>query len=149
MKPIHLLSMLMITLLLFTGCSSNKEKRDVENMPDGSIYIENWNVQAIATMAVGKGKLKWNGQVYNFEIGGVGVGGVGINKIHATGQVNNLKSINDFPGKYFEVKASGTVVAGGGAIAMENEKDVVIKLTSNNKGVNLAVGPKGVDITMK
>lgn len=148
MKPVHLMSILLIALLLATGCS-NKHKRDVANMPDGSIHIENWNVQAIATMAVGQGKLKWNGQVYDFEIGGVGVGGVGINKIQATGQVHNLKDINDFPGKYFEVKASGTVVAGGGAMAMENEKDVVIKLTSSNRGVNLAIGPKGVDITMK
>jgi hypothetical protein len=41
------------------------------------------------------------------------------------------------------------VVAGDGAMAMENEKDVVIKLTSSNRGVNLAIGPKGVDITMK
>ncbi len=149
MKPIHLLSIFMIAFLLLTGCSSSKEKPDVANMPNGSIHIENWNIQAIATMAVGKGKLGWNGQVYEFEIGGVGAGGVGINKIDATGQVHHLNDIGDFPGKYFEVKASGTLVAGAGAIAMENDKGVVIKLTSSNKGLNLAIGPKGVDITMK
>ena len=149
MKPIHFLSILLIALLLLTGCSSNKEKPDVANMPNGSIHIENWNIQAIAKMTVGRGELGFNGQVYAFEIGGVGAGGVGVNKINATGQVYHLEDINDFPGKYFEVEATGTLFVGASAIAMENEKGVVIKLTSSNKGLNLAVGPKGVDITMK
>ena len=59
------------------------------------------------------------------------------------------KDIRDFSGKYFEVKASGTIVAGAAGIAMENDKGVVIKLASSNRGLNLAVGPQGVTITMK
>ena len=149
MQTTRTLLIALLALFVVVGCSSNKEKPDVANMPNGSIHIENWNIQAIATMAVGKGKLGWNGQVYEFEIGGVGAGGVGINKIDATGQVHHLKDIRDFSGKYFEVKASGTIVAGAAGIAMENDKGVVIKLVSKNKGVQLSVGPKGIDITMK
>ena len=149
MKTIKALLVLSFVLFVVIGCASSKDKPDVSTMPNGSIHIENWNIQAIATMNVGKGELGFNGQVYKFEIGGVGAGGVGVTKINATGQVHNLKNIRDFPGKYFEVKASGTLVVGKGGIAMENDKGVVIKLVSSNKGLNLAVGPKGVTITMQ
>lgn len=149
MKTVQSMLILLLTLFVVIGCASNKDKPDVADMPNGSIHIENWNIQALATLNVGKGELGFDGQVYKFEIGGVGAGGVGINKVTATGQVYGLKDINDFPGKYFEVKASGTLFVGAGGIAMENEKDVVIKLTSSNKGLNLAIGPQGVTITMK
>ncbi len=149
MKTIKLLSIIILSLLLVMGCASSKDKPDMATAPDGTIYIENWAIQALATMNVGKGELKFNNRTYMFEIGGVGAGGVGIAKMDATGEVHNLKNIADFPGKYFEVKASGTIALGAGGIAMENEKDVVIKLVSKNKGVELSVGPKGVDITMK
>lgn len=149
MKTIKLLSIFLLALFLVTGCASSEDKPDMSTAPSGTIYIENWTIQAIATMNVGQGELKYNDRTYQFEIGGVGAGGVGIAKMNATGEVHNLKDIADFPGKYFEVKASGTIVVGAGGIAMENEKDVVIKLVSKNKGVQLSVGPKGVDITMK
>ena len=45
--------------------------------------------------------------------------------------------------------ANGTAVVGAGGIAMGADKGLVIKLVSKNKGVQLIVGPKGVDITMK
>ena len=149
MKTIKLLSIIILSLLLVMGCASSKDKPAMATAPDGTIYIENWAIQALATMNVGKGELKFNNRTYMFEIGGVGAGGVGIAKMDATGEVHNLKDIADFPGKYFEVKASGTIALGAGGIAMENEKDVVIKLVSKNKGVQLSVGPKGVTIDMK
>ncbi len=149
MKTIKALSIFLLALFLIAGCKSSGEKTDMSTAPDGTINIENWTWQAIATMNVGKGELKFNNQVYKFEIGGVGAGGVGVAKMSASGEVHNLKDIADFPGKYFHVKASGTIAVGAGGIAMENEKDVVIKLVSKNKGVQLSIGPKGIDITMK
>jgi hypothetical protein len=149
MQTIKPLSIILMSLLLVMGCASSDDKPDMSKVPDGTIYIENWAIQAIATMNVGQGELKFNNLVYQFEIGGVGAGGVGIAKMDATGEVHDLKNIADFPGKYFEVKASGTIALGAGGIAMENDKGVVIKLVSKNKGVQLSVGPKGVDITMK
>ena len=149
MKTIKLLWIILLALFLVAGCKSSGDKTDMSQAPNGTISIENWTWQAIATMNVGKGELKFNNRVYNFEIGGVGAGGVGVAKMSASGEVHNLKDIADFPGKYFHVKASGTIAVGAGGIAMENEKDVVIKLVSKNKGVQLSIGPKGIDITMK
>ena len=149
MNTIKTLAIIFLALFLVAGCKSSGDKVDMSTAPDGTINIENWTWQAIATMNVGKGELKFNNRIYNFEIGGVGAGGVGVAKMNATGEVHNLKDIADFPGKYFNVKASGTIVVGAGGIAMENDKGVVIKLVSKNKGVQLSVGPKGIDITMK
>ena len=149
MKTIKALSIILLALFLIAGCKSSGDKADMATAPNGTINIENWTWQAIATMNVGQGELKYNNRVYKFEIGGVGAGGVGVAKMSASGEVHNLKDIADFPGKYFQVKASGTIAVGAGGIAMENEKDVVIKLVSKNKGVQLSIGPKGIDITMK
>ncbi len=149
MKTIKLLSIFLLALLLVAGCKSSGDKPDMATAPSGTIHIENWNIQAIATMNVGQGELKFNNAVHKFEIGGVGAGGVGMTKISATGEVHHLKSIADFPGKYFEVKASGTLVVGKEALAMENDKGVVIKLVSDSKGLQLTAGPEGITITMK
>ena len=149
MKTIKLLSIFLLALLLVAGCKSSGDKPDMATAASGTIHIENWNIQAIATMNVGQGELKFNNRVYKFEIGGVGAGGVGMTKISATGEVHHLKNIADFPGKYFEVKASGTLVVGKEALAMENDKGVVIKLVSDSKGLQLTAGPEGITITMK
>lgn len=149
MKRTQLLLIVILSLILVMGCASSDDKPDMSKAPSGTIYIENWAIQAIATMNVGEGELRFNDRVYKFEIGGVGAGGVGVAKLNATGEAHNLKNIADFPGKYFEVKASGTIVVGAGGIAMENDKGVVIKLTSSNKGVQLSVGPKGITIELK
>ena len=149
MKTIKLLSIFLLALLLVAGCKSSGDKPDMATAPSGTIHIENWNIQAIATMNVGQGELKFNNRVYQFEIGGVGAGGVGMTKISATGEVHHLKNIADFQGKYFEVKASGTLVVGKEALAMENDKGVVIKLVSDSKGLQLTAGPEGITITMK
>ena len=149
MKTIKTLSIILLALFMVAGCKSSGDKTDMSTAPNGTINIENWTWQAIATMNVGQGELKFNNRVYKFEIGGVGAGGVGVAKMSASGEVHNLKDIADFPGKYFQVKASGTIAVGAGGIAMDNEKDVVIKLVSKNKGVQLSIGPKGIDITMK
>ena len=149
MKTVKALSIILLALFLIAGCKSSGEKTDMSTAPNGTINIENWTWQAIATMNVGQGELKFNDRIYKFEIGGVGAGGVGIAKMSATGEVKNLKDIADFPGKYFNVKASGTIAVGAGGIARENDKEVVIKMVSKNKGVQLSIGPKGIDITMK
>ena len=125
MKTFNPLWIVILTLVLLTGCASDGKKTDMSKAPSGTIQIENWNIQAIATMNVGQGELKFNNRVYEFEIGGVGAGGVGVTKINASGEVQNLKNIADFPGKYFEVKVSGTVVVGKEALAMKNDKGVV------------------------
>ncbi|MDJ0810972.1 MAG: hypothetical protein QNJ02_03265 [Desulfobacterales bacterium] len=149
MNTIKALSIFIISLLLVMGCASKDDKPDMSKAPSGTIHIENWNIQAVATMNVGQGELKFNNRVYKFEIGGVGAGGVGVTKISASGQVHNLKKIADFSGKYFEVKVSGTVGVGKEALAMENDKGVVIKLVSDSKGLQLTAGPEGITIKMK
>lgn len=149
MKTIKPLWIFLSSLLLVMGCASSDDKPDMSKAPSGTIHIENWNIQAIATMNVGQGELSFNDRVYKFEIGGVGAGGVGVTKISASGEVQNLKNIADFAGKYFEVKVSGTVAIGKEALAMENDKGVVIKMVSDSKGLQLTAGPEGITIKMK
>ncbi len=113
MKTIKMLSIILLALFLIAGCKSSGDKTDMATAPNGTITVENWTWQAIATMNVGQGELKYNNRVYKFEIGGVGAGGVGVAKMSASGEVHNLKDIADFPGKYFHVKASGRATLEG------------------------------------
>ncbi len=50
----------------------------------------------------GKGTLRYRGRGYPFTVGGLAVGGIGISKIEAKGQVYGLERLNDFPGAYVQ-----------------------------------------------
>ena len=79
---------------------------------------------------VGGGNLRYGGKTYPFSIGELGVGGFGISKIEATGEVYNLRRLSDFDGAYGQARA-GIVVAdrSKGSLWLENPQGVYIRLT--------------------
>lgn len=118
--------------------------------PAGQVEITKTEIGFLVNVGGGRGRLHFDGHTYHFRIGGLGVGGMGISETHATGDVYNLKYASDFAGVYGAVR-SGFAVGkmGKGAMAMENEKGVVIHLRGTAEGVRFNLGADGVKISME
>ena len=115
----------------------------------GRVSIEQVNLAFIASGALGGGKLSYKGKTYPFKIGGLEVGGVGASKLSASGGVYGLKSISDFPGAYAEVRTGWAIGdKGKGRIWLQNARGVMLKLTGQRQGMQLATGASGVVIRM-
>ncbi len=121
-----------------------------KEQPSGTVTLEEVQVAFLASGNFGKGKLYFQGKTHPFELGGLGVGGVGISKVEAMGDVYNLKNVEDFAGVYGQLRAG--VVAGtksADKIWLENTKGVKISLRSKRKGLMLSVGADGLIVKMK
>jgi hypothetical protein len=92
--------------------------------------------------------LKYAGRSYAFKVNGLSIGAVGLTKASASGEVFNLKKLDDFDGNYVAVGA-GLTVAGGGAVAtMKNQNGVKIHVKGTTKGAKVVIGAAGVDIQL-
>jgi len=115
----------------------------------GTVTIDSTQMAFIISGKVGGGVLTYKGKEYPFTIGGLGVGGIGVQQISATGEVYNLDDVADFPGTFVEVRGGVTVVEGKGLIDLKNTNGVHMALKSKAKGVALSLGADGVIVTMK
>jgi hypothetical protein len=89
-----------------------------------------------------------DGSQHPFKVSGLDVVAVGIKQASGVGNVYHLKRLADFEGKY--VKAAAGIAVGGGAAAttMQNDKGVVINLTSVGQGVDLRLAVFGLDVKL-
>ena len=56
-------------------------------MKSGTVSIEQLQVAFIGSGGAGEGTLHFHGKSYRFSVGGLGVGGFGVSKMEATGDV--------------------------------------------------------------
>ena len=118
--------------------------------PVGTVKIETTKISVGLGWEWGGGTLTLkDGSTHEFKIQGLNVIGVGAVGLTATGQVFNLTNIADFAGDYASVEASAALVVGAGWINMKNEKGVLLALKSEQGGVNLQLGPRGMGVSMK
>jgi len=116
----------------------------------GTIEISSTQIAFIGSAQSGTGTLEFEGMEHDFKIGGLGIGGIGIQKVNAVGVVYNLEKLSDFNGTYGQARMGLTVGKGKSSIALSNNSnDVYIELKSSNKGVALAAGVDGMVITLK
>ena len=98
----------------------------------------------------GSGTLTYNGKNYPFRVSGMAIGRVGMTNSSATGEVFNLRHLQDFNGNY-TVGGAGTrgVTLGAGrtGTVMSNQAGVIIRVYSTQRGV--AVNATGGSITMR
>jgi hypothetical protein len=64
-------------------------------------------------------------------------------------EVYRLTKVEDFPGKYSSAEEGATLVGGGGVGYVENEKGVIVKITSRSQGARLTLGMGGAEVRMK
>jgi hypothetical protein len=117
----------------------------------GTVTLEKYEVSFIGSIKTGVGELTFQGKKYPFKIGGLGVGGIGVTKINATGEVYRLKNVADFQGVYGGLRAGITVGDKGltGGIWVENTKGVVMHLVPKRKGLALSLGADGIVIELE
>lgn len=119
-------------------------------MPVGTITFSGGSVAAGIGYSWGSGTLTFQGKQYPLTVEGLSVGGtVGGASITASGDVYNLKSLDDFDGNYTAATAGITVGGGAAGTAMQNQKGVVIKVTTTTKGLTVNLATAGVKLAIK
>ncbi len=124
--------------------------RAQDKVKSGTVDIEQVQVAFIGSGNVGGGTLHFEGKSYRFSVGGLGVGGFGISKMQAYGDVYNLKALNQFPGAYIQGRY-GAVAAdkSTGEMWLENTHGVQISLRTRRTGLALSLGGDAVYIDFK
>ena len=142
-----LLSLVMAGILLFVAAAAKAEEAPI--YPIGEVTIEAKQLAAGVGYSWGDGVMKFQGKEYRFTVQGLNVAAVGFSKIHAVGDVYNLKTAADLAGKYVAVSAGLSLAKGVAGLSMRNDKGVVINLRSAQQGVQLNLGVDGFDLKMK
>jgi hypothetical protein len=120
-----------------------------ETKPSGTVEIQQTQIAFIGSGSLGGGQLFFQGRTYDFTIGGLGVGGFGISRMTATGNVYNLKDVSQFVGGYVQGRMGITLGASdNGGIWLQNEAGVVMQLKAQREGIALSVGGDAIYIRM-
>lgn len=120
-----------------------------DKAPSATVRLSEGSVAAGVGWNWGRGELMFQGRTYNFKVEGLSVAEVGITKAEATGNVYNLKSIDDFEGVFAAAGAEGTAGKGAGVSSLRNGRGVVINLKSETKGANIKVAASGLKVTLE
>jgi hypothetical protein len=136
--------------LLSLGACANRNTISLEGKPISG-YVRMNEVQAayIGSGNAGSGVLYYQGGRYPFTVGGLGVGGIGLSKIEAKGDVYGLKNVGDFAGAYAQGRygfALGSASAGD--LWLQNGNGVVMHLVAKRQGLMLSLGGDAVVIEM-
>jgi hypothetical protein len=140
------LALLAVSLL---GFDRGPARADESLNKAGTVSIEQYQIAFIGSGNLGGGTLQFNGQSYPFTIGGLGIGGFGISKITAHGEVYNLKDVVHFPGAYGQARY-GIVVgtASTGELWLQNADGVYLHLKADREGLALSLGADAIYINM-
>lgn len=121
-----------------------------EHTESGKVEIKSTSISVGIGVEWGGGTLTLNdGTQYPFKMKGLKVIQVGVKKVSAAGTVYDLKDLADFGGHYAAAEAGITVGGGVSGITMKNQKGVIINLGSTSTGIDLALGPQGIDIELQ
>lgn len=124
--------------------------RAQERVKTGTVEIEQVQVAFIGSGNVGGGTLNFQGKSYRFTVGGLGIGGFGVSKMQATGDVYNLKELRQFSGAYGQARygaAAGDKSTG--EMWLQNPNGVLISLRARRTGLALSLGADAVYIDFK
>lgn len=116
----------------------------------GTVTIEQMTIAFIGSGGLGGGTLHYRGKSYRFTIGGLGIGGFGISKMEATGDVYNLHQLSQFPGAYGSARYGAAYGdQGGGQLWLENPHGVLMSLKARRQGLAVSLGADAVIIDFK
>lgn len=116
---------------------------------DATVRFSGGSVAAGIGWSWGKGTLTYKGKDYPISVKGLSLGKVGITGVTASGEVLNLKKLQDFDGNYTGVGAGITLAGGRSAVTIKNQNGVRVRVISTTRGADLTVGVGGVDMKIK
>ena len=75
------------------------------SLPSASVNIHQVQIAFIGSGTAGGGTLYYRGRAYPFKLGGLGIGGFGVSRLDASGNVFNLRNPQDINGVYAQVRS--------------------------------------------
>ncbi len=120
---------------------------EANGRPSGTVMIHATRVAIGVGFTKGDGYLRYKGDDFKFKVTGLNAVGLGITTLNATGEVYNLRTLNDFPGTYFGFEGGGTFIEGSKGLVIKNSKGVVLNLKAEQTGMDLKLGNEGLSIT--
>ena len=96
----------------------------------------------------GHGILTYQGQDYRFCLHGLSIGDVGAVTMDAQGTVYNLKSAQDFAGKYFALSTGFAIARGESADILKNQHGVMMQLQMLETGLRFNIAASGLKVVM-
>ena len=142
-KKIAILSLVVAVITGFAQAATH------QSHSDATLRFSGGSFAAGIGFSWGSGTLTYKGKDYPVKVNGVSIGKVGITGSSATGEVYNLKSLQDFDGHYNAGGAGMTIAGGRTAVAMTNQNGVKVLLASTNRGVDVTLAGGGVDMQIK
>jgi hypothetical protein len=146
MKIIQKIGIFSAAFCLMAGLAQAAGKSE---RPDATLQLSSGAVAAGVGISWGKGTLTYKGKEYPVSVNGLSLGKVGITKVTAGGDVYYLKNLADFSGTYTSAEADLTLAGGHSGVTMKNQNGVLLVVHATSKGVDLTIGPSGVDIKLK
>ncbi len=143
-----LLGLLIVGSLLATAKVSLAAAQE----PDGTVKITRRSVSEAVGLSWGDGVLTYQGKEYVFSFQASGLlreVDPSITVAELSGQVFNLKNLQDFNGNYKIVKAAGAIGGGGGFAEIRNQNGVLINMVSTTGGHKFTLGAQGMTIELK
>lgn len=138
------------TALAATGVWLALPARAQDKVKTGTVEIEQVQVAFIGSGNLGGGTLQFQGKSYRFSVGGLGIGGFGVSKMQATGDVYNMKELHQFPSAYGQARygfAAGD--KSGGELWLQNANGVLLNLRARRTGLALSLGADAVIIDFR
>ncbi len=115
----------------------------------GTVEIESTSIAFVVGVEWGKGKMTmYDGSSHEFKVGGLSLVDIGVSKLALNGEVYKLTDPADFAGTYFAGEAGGALFGGGSEVVMKNDKGVVLRLKSTQKGLKLTLAGKALKVTL-
>ena len=143
-----LLKLLIVASLLLT---SNVPPAAAQE-PDGTVKITRRSVSEAVGLSWGDGVLTYKGKDYLFTFQASGLlreVAPAITAAELSGQVFNLKNLEDFNGNYKIVKAEGPVGGSGALAAIRNQNGVVLNVVATTGEHKFTLGAGGMTIELK
>ncbi|MCU0889781.1 MAG: hypothetical protein MUF65_05445 [Rubritepida sp.] len=110
------------------------------------VEIRHWQAGMIGQVSWGEGVLIEGRRRRPFRVRGLGVGGVGMARVRAQGEVFNMDDSTLFPGVYRQTRA-GLVMPGAqmrGGVWLENASGVRMLLVPDRAGLAAQLGMDGI-----
>jgi len=119
------------------------------SLPSASVNIRQVQIAFIGSGTAGGGTLYYRGQAYPFKLGGLGIGGFGVSRLDATGNVYNMRRLQDLNGVYAQVRSGWAIgEQGRGRMWLKNPNGVYLKLHARRQGLALSLGADGMVIQL-
>jgi len=116
--------------------------------PSATLNFEATQLRLLLGGGGGKGVLHYQSKDYPFTGKGASAGGIGYAEVEGTGEVFFLNKLEDFAGTYGAATAGAALVEGVSTASYQNQKCVVMILSSKSKGAGLFMGVAAISIEL-